>query len=90
MGWPDVVCSQAFIAKEGLDALDWISDPRHAKKVRYRLADCGYEIVLNPDVQDGRWRFEGGSKRMIYVRRSISPTDRVKLAANYARGGALI
>jgi hypothetical protein len=88
MGWPDVVCSQAIAAEAGIDTLLWFSDPRHAKKVRYRLSDCGYETVLNPSVQDGRWRFEGGSKRMIYVRRSISPSERVKIASHYARYGA--
>lgn len=87
MGWPDVICIQAISASAGDKSLGWFKGGSNAKRAGTRLGDCGYHAVQNPDVKDGRWRFEDGLKRMVYVRGTTNITARVVLASNYARLG---
>jgi len=63
----------------------WLGDRRNARKVPYRLEECGYVRVDNPDAKDGVFKV-GGRRMAIYARRDLLLPERIAAAKTITRG----
>jgi hypothetical protein len=62
--------------------LEWLRDPAKRKHTSYRITDCGYVAVNNPDAKDKLWRVNG-RRQMIYVHSDTPPDQRVDVAETH-------
>jgi hypothetical protein len=56
----------------------WLCDRKNSRAILYRLEECGYEAVRNPDAKDGLWRIS--EKRQAVYGKHDLPLQK-KLAA---------
>jgi len=59
--------------------LDWLRDLTKRKATSYRIADCGYIMIENPDAKDGLWRVNG-RRQAIYVHTDTPLDQRIATA----------
>jgi hypothetical protein len=60
-------------------SLEWLHDPTKRKSTSYRITDCGYVMIENPDAKDGLWRINK-RRQAIYVHTDTSPDQRIATA----------
>jgi hypothetical protein len=76
---PAVVTLDQLKAEAIPDFRTWLCDRRNSRAILYRLEDCGYESVRNPDATDGLWRI-GGRRQAVYAKRELSMRERLAAA----------
>jgi len=78
---PPVAAITIDMLKETGDPViyDWLRDRSNTKAIGYRLRDCGYVRVENPNDGNGYW-FIKGKKQVVYARRDLLPLARQKAA----------
>ena len=60
--------------------LSVVSDRAVRRQIPHRLAECGYEMVGNPDrPKDGKWPI-GDRRLIVYARRDLSRRDQILAA----------
>ena len=79
LGSPGVLTLSSLEAGASLPFAEWLRDGKNARQVQYRMGDCGYIRVQNPDAQNGRWRI-GGAKQTVYGKREIPEDERLSAA----------
>jgi hypothetical protein len=62
---------------------DWLRDRKNARQIPHRMEAAGYVPVRNPDAKDGLWRVDG-RRQVVYVKRELSPRDRLSAAKGVA------
>ena len=60
-------------------SLEWLREPAKRKFSSYRLSDCQYVIVGNPDAKDKLWKING-RRQTIYAHRNLTPEQRIRVA----------
>jgi hypothetical protein len=60
-------------------SLEWLRDPTKRKSTSYRITDCGYVMIENPDAKDGLWKING-RRQAIYIHTDTPPTQRIRAA----------
>jgi uncharacterized protein DUF5906 len=59
---------------------DWLNDPKNRKSISYRLENCGYRAVNNPDAEsDGLWRIDG-RRQAVYAKVTLTPVEQLEAA----------
>jgi hypothetical protein len=77
--------NSAVVTLDGLrtgapeDFKAWLCDAKNSRAILYRLEDCGYEAVRNPNAQDGLWRISG-KRQVVYGKRNLSLQEKLKAA----------
>ena len=59
--------------------LEWLRDQAKRKFASYRLSDCQYIAVRNPDAKDKLWKING-RRQIIYARQDLTPEQRTDAA----------
>jgi hypothetical protein len=75
LGWPGAVTLTDLRSSACDSLLEWLGDPRARRQIPHRLESAGYVPFRNDAVQDGQWRF-GGRRQSIYVKKTLSATER--------------
>jgi hypothetical protein len=60
-------------------SLEWLRDHSKRKFAAYRLSDCQYIAVHNPDAKDKLWKITG-RRQAIYAHRDLAPQQRMAAA----------
>jgi len=60
--------------------LDWLRDIAKRKFTSYRLSDCQYIALSNPDAEDKLWKING-RRQTIFVHQDVAPERRIRTAA---------
>ena len=58
---------------------EWLADRKNRRVIPYRLEQCGYVPVRNPDAQDGLWKL-AGKRQAIYAIASLGLRDQIEAA----------
>ena len=58
---------------------EWLADRKNRRVIPYRLEQCGYVPVRNPDAQDGLWKL-AGKRQAIYAMASLRLRDQIEAA----------
>jgi hypothetical protein len=61
-------------------SLEWLHEPAKRKFSSYRLSDCQYVAISNPDAKDELWKING-RRQIIYAQRNLTPEQRIRAAA---------
>jgi hypothetical protein len=77
LGNPPVVTLQQIINTAPADLGEWLRDRKNARKVPYRLEQCDYVPVRNPDSQQGLWVI-AGKRQAVYGRKGMALRDQIK------------
>ena len=83
LGNPDAVTLDDIKRVVDGELREWLESKKNSKAVSYRLGDCEYDPVRNPDAGDGYWSISG-KRRTIYVRRGLAPDQQLKAAQKRA------
>jgi hypothetical protein len=78
LGNPQVLTLDDLIAVA--PGLEWLRDATKRKFTSYRLSDCQYIAVGNPDAKDELWKIND-RRQTIYAHRDLPPEQRVRAAA---------
>jgi hypothetical protein len=57
-------------------SLEWLRDTNKRKFASYRLSDCQYIAVRNPDAKDKLWKING-RRKTIFVHQDVPPHQRI-------------
>jgi hypothetical protein len=80
MGKPPVLTiGQIKAATSDEEFTEFLTHHRSRKLIPYRLEECGYTAVRNPDAKDGLWRVNG-KKQIIYARNDLLPREQLAAA----------
>lgn len=85
LGNPTVTTLKVMADSAGHEFGRWLRDRRSTRQISHRMDTAGYVSVRNPDTKDGLWKTEGGRKAL-YVRRELSPRDRLAEAQRFMKG----
>jgi hypothetical protein len=77
LGNPAVVTLDQLRVGAPEDFKVWLCDRKSSRAILYRLEDCGYETVRNPDATDGLWRISG-KRQVVYGKRDLSLQEKLK------------
>jgi hypothetical protein len=65
----------------------WLGDRKNRKMIPYRMEECGYVTVRNPDDKhDGQWKI-GGRRQTVYGRSDLSPREQRDAITRFLRSG---
>jgi len=73
---PALTLDDLMVAAPGLE---WLRDQAKRKFASYRLSDCQYIAVRNPDAKDKLWKING-RRQIIYARQDLTPEQRTDAA----------
>jgi hypothetical protein len=78
MGRPAAVTLTQVIAQAGLGSElgTWLQDRKNRRVVPKHLRAAGYEVVANPDADDGQW-VVGKKRQNVYARADLSLSERI-------------
>jgi Family of unknown function (DUF5906) len=62
----------------------WLEDKKNRKAFTYRMEDCGYAPVRNPDSQQGLWQVVG-ERMVVYGKAELSLAARLKAVGAWIR-----
>lgn len=88
LGNPYAVTLEKIIERATDSLAEWLRDRRHARQIPHRLENCGYIVVRNEAVKDGRWKVSGRNQT-IYAKAELPLRDRVAAAGRLAQGRGL-
>jgi hypothetical protein len=73
-----VVMSKLILTATG-DFGNWLRDRKNRRNIPHRLEACGYQVVRNPDANDGLWKVFG-KRQTIYGKAALPYSDRLSAA----------
>jgi len=82
LGNPIAVTLSKIASKAEANFAEWLRDRKNRRAIPYRLEECGYVPVRNPDAKrDGLWKI-GGKRQVVYAVAKLSIRDQLAAVRN--------
>jgi hypothetical protein len=83
---PEALTIVDIAASPATAGMEWLTDHKARRAMRFRFDRCGYVICRNPNQKDGRWKI-GGKNQVIYVQKELNARRKLKAAEARQRRG---
>jgi hypothetical protein len=83
LGNPNALTSLQLQGKAvGTSLYEWLADRKNRRTIPYRLEQCGYVPVRNPDANDGLWKISK-KRQAVYAKAALPLRDQIDAARRF-------